>query len=213
MIGALALVHGDEKGLILPPRIAPVQVVIVPIWRQDEQRDALRPFVEEIATNLGAEGIRVEADWRDNVRPGFKYNYWELRGVPVRLEVGPRDLEAGQVVAVRRDSREKTPMPVARISSEIPALLEQIQNDLLARARAFREENTHTADSMEALRKDLDERRGFYWVRWCGSRACEDAFAEMGATIRLVPAKDALGGQCIVCDKPAITRVLVAKAY
>jgi prolyl-tRNA synthetase len=216
LIGALVLVHGDEKGLIMPPRVAPIQVVVVPIWKDDATRDELKPYVEEILSALRGGGVRCEADWRDTVRPGFKFNQWELRGVPLRLEVGPRDLETRQVVAVRRDTREKLPLPAAGLADRIPTLLEEIQTWLFERARDFQDTNTHSVGDMDGLRKGLEEKRGLYWVNWCGERACEDAFAAMGATIRLIPLEEERAtGPCIVCGKaPAGSRrVLVAKSY
>ena len=216
LIGALVLVHGDRKGLILPPRIAPIQVIVVPIWRDAGPRQRLEPYVRDIVVDLERGGLRVEADWRDTVRPGFKFNDWELRGVPLRLEVGPRDLESGQVVAVRRDVPGKEVIARQTLSDHCIRLLEQIQSDLLNRAQAFQEENTHQAGTLDALRNGLEGQRGFYWMHWCGNRECEDRLAGFGATIRLVPLDDeerSEADQCVVCGEPSNGRVLVAKSY
>ena len=216
LIGALVLVHGDGKGLILPPRVAPIQIVVVPIWRDAGQRDRLEPFVRDVMAELGRAGLRVDADWRDTVRPGFKFNDWELRGVPLRLEVGPRDLDAEQVVAVRRDDPGKEVIGRELLVERCLRLLDQIQSDLLARAEAYQAENTHRAGTLEALRNGLESRRGFYWVNWCGDRRCEDALAEFGATIRLIPLDHEEQGaedECVMCGRPSSSRVLVAKSY
>ena len=216
LIGALVLVHGDEQGLILPPQIAPIQVVVVPIWRDDGQREQLAPYIAEIAADLARAGVRVEVDWRDTVRPGFKFNEWELRGVPVRLEIGPRDLQSRQVTAVRRDVRNKMAIPRDRLGDQIPPLLEDIQRDLLARAQTFLHENTHRVDTLEELRAGLEAQRGLYWVCWCGERTCEDAFAELGATIRLIPIDETDPAEpctCVVCGTSSGIRVLVARSY
>jgi prolyl-tRNA synthetase len=216
LIGALVLVHGDAKGLILPPRIAPIQVVIIPIWRSDEQRSAVQTYVATVENRLRDTGLRVEVDWRDTVTPGYKFNDWELRGVPLRLEVGPRDVDADQVVTVRRDTRRETTLALTGLEERVTDLLEQIQRDLFTRAKTFREENTHTVVSMDELARGLEEKRGFYWVNWCGGDACEDAFNALKATIRAIPLDAAQAtptGRCLVCGQPATSRVLVAKAY
>ncbi len=215
LIGALVLVHGDSKGLILPPRIAPTQVVIVPIWRDDVQRDAVDDYASDIAGELQGSDIRVHVDRRDTVRPGFKFNEWELKGVPLRVEVGPRDLEAGQAVIARRDTGEKLNISREELSSSIRYLLGEIQDDLFQRALSFRDQNTREASSLEELEQNLDRQRGFYWVNWCGSAECEQAFARFKATIRVIPFGDESrpSGPCIVCGKPAEARTIVSQAY
>ena len=214
LIGALALVHGDEKGLMLPPRIAPYQVVIVPIWRKDEERVAVEAFIGRVESELSAAGVRLEVDRRDTVTPGFKFNDWELRGAPVRLEIGPRDVAAGQVTAVRRDTREKQPIALSDIASAVHELLETVQTALWDRAVKFREDNTYSVSSLDELREGLDVKGGFYWVNWCGSDECEDRFVQMKGSIRAIPMDGPeADGPCIVCGKPAVSRVLVAKSY
>lgn len=216
LIGALVLVHGDEKGLILPPRVAPIQVVIIPIWRKDEERDAVEPVVAQVEAELSAAGVRTEVDRRDTVTPGFKFNDWELRGVPLRLEIGPRDVGSGQVMAVRRDNRAKDPIPLAALSAGVHERLNSLQADLYHRAVAFTKANTHTVSTIEELAEGLEKDAGFYWVNWCAGETCEDAFAALKASIRAIPleeSKRSAEGSCICCAQKAESRVLVAKAY
>ena len=216
LIGALVLVHGDEKGLILPPRIAPIQVVVVPIWRKDAEREVVEPVVAEVEAQLASAGIRVEVDSRDTVTPGFKFNDWELKGVPLRLEIGPRDVASRQVMVARRDTREKSPVPIDGLANELVVALETVQTALFERAMQFTETNTHEVATMEALADGLDKDAGFYWVNWCGSDECEDAFIELKASIRAIPL-DEVGstptGPCINCGNIPQSRVLVAKSY
>jgi prolyl-tRNA synthetase len=216
LIGALVLVHGDEKGLQLPPRIAAVQAVIVPIWRNDEERTTVESAVARVEGELSAAGIRLETDRRDTVTPGFKFNHWELRGVPVRIEVGPRDVAAAQVVAVRRDTRDKKTVPMADLSPTVHDLLASVQDSLFKRAADFRQRNTHEVDTLAALAAGLESNPGFYWVSWCGSDACEDAFVEVKGSIRAIPLEEAdrePTGPCASCGRPAESKVLVAKSY
>jgi len=216
LIGALALVHGDDKGLIMPPRIAPIQVVIVPIWRKDEEKIAVEAFVNRVESELSAAGVRLEIDRRDTVTPGFKFNDWELRGVPVRLEIGPRDVAANQVTAARRDNREKSAIALADIAAGVHELLETVQVALWERAITFRGENTHDVSNLDELRAGLESGPGFYWVNWCGSDACEDAFVALKASIRAIPLDEgerAVTGACVHCGGEGKSRVLVSKAY
>jgi len=215
LIGAIVLVHGDAKGLILPPRIAPIQVVIVPIWRDEAQQAAVESYARGIAADLAAEGIRVEIDDRDTVRPGFKFNEWELKGVPLRLEVGPRDVEGGQVVAVRCETGTKESVSRSDLLARSATLLEEIQLQLYERALTFLQENTHEAGGMEALASGLEEQRGFYWVNWCEGEECERAFTREKATVRVIlfGEESEPSGPCIVCAKPASARVIVARSY
>ncbi|MGI8916215.1 MAG: proline--tRNA ligase [Chloroflexota bacterium] len=214
LIGALVLAHGDSKGLLLPPRVAPTQVVIVPIYRSDEQRSAVITKAGELVTELRQAGVRAQVDGREEVTPGFKFNDWEMRGVPVRLELGPRDLAASQVIAARRDTAEKQPIPIAELAAHIPQLLETIQAALFQRALDFRERHTYDAASLADLAV-LDERPGFYRLNWCGEGACEEQLATYKATIRAIPLDEEAHptGACAVCGQTALHRVYVAKAY
>jgi prolyl-tRNA synthetase len=216
LIGAVVMVHGDEKGLRLPPRIAPTQVVIVPIWRNDEEHAAIEPLIAAVTEALTSEGIRTHVDWRDQVRPGFKFNDWELRGVPLRLEVGPRDAAAGTVTAVRRDTREKTQIPLAELSQRAPDLLEEIQASLFLQAHTFLRNHTSVADSWQELSSILDDKGGFVWVNWCDNRACEQQLAGLKATVRAIPLAEVEArpmGSCVCCGHEATMRAIVARSY
>ncbi|MCL4508963.1 MAG: proline--tRNA ligase [Chloroflexi bacterium] len=215
LLGALVLAHGDRKGLLLPPRLAPIQVVIVPIARSDEQRAQILAAAGGIAADLKVAGVRVQVDSREEVTPGFKFNDWELRGVPLRLELGPRDIQRHQVVAARRDTAEKAPLSLETLKASIPALLEEIQIGLFQRALRFRDEHTFAATTLADLEK-LDEQSGFYLMNWCGGEECELRLADFKATIRCIPLDETLStptGRCAVCGGQPQHRVAVAKAY
>jgi prolyl-tRNA synthetase len=216
LIGALIMVHGDAKGLRLPPRVAPIQTIIVPIWRTDADRDKVTPLVERVQAALANAGIRAHVDWRDQVTPGFKFNDWELKGVPVRLEIGPRDVENDSVVAVRRDTREKTPIPAGELVARLQALLQAIQRGLFESARSFVETHTSSASSWEELRAQLEDPGGFVIVNWCDSRECEAALAAEKATVRAIPLDEVEStpiGPCVCCGSAARFRCVVARSY
>lgn len=213
-VGALILVHGDDAGLIMPPRVAPTQVVIIPIpGRSDDEDRAVREMVEQLQSRLTA-SFRVEADWTEN-RPGWKFNEWELRGVPVRIEVGPRDVAQGQVRVVRRDNRAKEDVPVDRLETRLRELLESIQQSLFERALAFRDANTHVVDDYETFKALVTGRGGFLKAHWCGDPACEARIKEeTGATIRCIPLDAPREeGQCLICGGRSEQRALFARAY
>ncbi|HUF47207.1 MAG TPA: His/Gly/Thr/Pro-type tRNA ligase C-terminal domain-containing protein, partial [Vicinamibacterales bacterium] len=214
LIGGVIMTHGDDSGLILPPNIAPYQVVIVPIPRGNWKETVL-PKAVAIRDELVAHGIRVKLDDREENSPGWKYAEWELRGVPLRLEIGPRDIEKGQVFSARRDTREKAPIPVAELTGRVSALLEAIQTGLLTTARAFRESRTQEAGSWDAFAAAMEGRPGFVIAPWCGSAACEAAIkAETQATLRNIPlGSPQFDGRCVKCDGPATSRAWFAKAY
>jgi prolyl-tRNA synthetase len=214
LVGGLIMTHGDDSGLVLPPRLAPYQVVIVPISRGNWQETVL-PKAREIQAELRRHGVRVMLDDRDTYTPGWKFAEWELRGVPVRLEIGPKDLERSQVVLVRRDTREKRPVPMDGLSGQVAQLLEDIQRTLFERALAFREEHTSRTNSYDEFRQIMEGRPGFVIAPWCGSEACEaEIKTDTQATIRNLP----LGGTdpsgpCVKCGKAARTDAYFAKAY
>ncbi len=226
IIGALIMSHSDDKGLVLPPRIAPTQVAIVPIFKTETQTAVLE-FVSSITQTLKSAGIRVKLDDRDYETPGAKFNEWEKKGVPVRLEVGPRDMEAQTAVVVIRYSGEKRTVAVADLASELPKLLEQIQAELLSKARQFLQDNTTTVDSYEEFKQVLETKKGFLKALWCGDAACEEQIKEdTKATSRCLPfdSKPEVGadteieaqpqtGICFHCGKPATQRWLFAQAY
>jgi prolyl-tRNA synthetase len=211
IIGALIMAHGDDRGLVLPPRIAPYQVVIVPIPGKDGQ--AVRERAAALAADLGAR-FRVKLDDRDQYTPGWKFNEWEMRGVPLRLEIGPRDLARGQVVLVRRTGLEKAPVPQDGLVATVDRILEEMQRELLGRARRFLDEHITEAHSVEEIAALVEARRGFVRVGWCEMASCEDAIRERtGASPRVIPLDDAPAGTCVVCGMAAKATVYYARAY
>jgi prolyl-tRNA synthetase len=216
MIGGLIMTHGDEAGLILPPRVAPYQVVIVPIPpRKGDWSESVLPKAREVLTTLRAAGIRAHLDDRDTQQPGFKYADWEMRGVPLRLELGPRDIEKDQCVLVRRDTREKAFTPLAGAPARVRALLDAVQRDLLERARKFVADNTTRVSSWDEFRQIMAGRRGFLIAGWCGDAACEAKIKEeTKATVRVIPIEgDARPGSCVRCGEPSEREVYFAQAY
>ena len=215
MIGAVIMAHGDEGGLILPPRIAPYQVVIIPIPRGNWKETVL-PQAQAIRDGLVARGVRVMLDDRDTQTPGWKYNEWELRGVPLRLEIGPKDIEKSQVVLACRDTREKSFVPMEGLAAKVGEMLAAIQQALYDRALRFRAEHTTEADTYAEFKAVMDGRPGFVIAPWCGSGTCEaDIKGETQATIRNIPftSKPATGKKCLKCDAPATTHAWFAKSY
>jgi prolyl-tRNA synthetase len=215
LIGAVVMVHGDDGGLILPPKIAPYQVVVVPIPRGN-WRETVLPTAKRVRDELIARGMRVHIDDRESQTPGWKFNEWELRGVPLRLEIGPKDIEKSHVVLARRDTREKTFAPMDGLAPHVEALLASIQRALYERALKFREEHTSTTDSYEEFKAIMEGRPGFVVSPWCGSAACEAAIkAETQATIRNIPfdSPPATGKKCLKCGEPATVYAWFAKAY
>jgi prolyl-tRNA synthetase len=214
LVGALVMAHGDDSGLVVPPRVAPIQVVIVPIFRDAEGRAKVEAFIGGWANELKAAGIRHRVDWRDE-RPGDKYAHWELKGVPIRLNVGARDADAGQVEMVDRLSRQRQSVPVSGIGSRLKDELEAFQKKLFDRALEFQRANTYEMSTLDEVVAHFKERGGFVWVQWSGDAECEErAKAEAGGvTIRTIDAETKPSGKCFVCGKPATHRVSLAKAY
>ena len=213
-IGAIIMVHGDERGLKLPPRVAPIQVVIVPIWRKETEREIVEAAVEGVRQAL-LPVARVFVDRREDKTPGWKFNEWELKGVPVRLEIGPRDVAADQVTIVRRDTGVKQPLPVASLASVMPDLLADIQADLYAAAKRLLDDNTEAVTSYERLRERVAANAGFSRAWWCGSADCEARVkAETHATIRCIPFEQPGGsGSCVVCGAASDVQAIFARAY
>jgi prolyl-tRNA synthetase len=213
LIGAVVMTHGDDSGLILPPRIAPYQAVIVPIGR-DNWRETVLPHAQAIRNQLDAAGIRVTLDERDE-RPGWKFAEWELRGVPLRIEIGPKDIEKSQVLIARRDTREKAGVPIEGLAAHVSMLLDDVQRTLLERAVAFREEHTRRVAGYDAFKQIMDGRPGFVIAPWCGAAACEAAIkADTQATIRNMPlGSQPPAGSCVRCDAAATVEAWFAKAY
>jgi len=215
LIGAVVMAHGDEGGLILPPRIAPYQVVIVPIPRGN-WRETVLPRAQAIRDDLVGRGVRVMLDDRDSQTPGWKFNEWEMRGVPVRLEIGPKDIEKSQVVLARRDTREKAFTPMDGLGAHVTALLDAVQQAMFDRAVAFREEHTTRTDSYDEFKQILEGRPGFVVSAWCGGATCEaEVKAETQATIRNIPFSGAslAGRKCLKCHGDATADAWFAKSY
>jgi prolyl-tRNA synthetase len=215
LIGAVVMTHGDDGGLILPPRIAPYQVVIIPIPRGNWKETVL-PRAKAIRDELVANGVRVMLDDRDTQTPGWKYNEWELRGVPLRLEIGPKDIEKSQVMLARRDTREKSAAAMDGLATHVVGMLDSIQQALFARAIAFRDDHTTHTDSYDEFKQVMEGRPGFVVSPWCGSASCEaQVKAETQATIRNIPftATSAAGKKCLRCDADATVHGWFAKAY
>ena len=213
LIGGLIMVHGDDNGLVLPPKIAPIQVVILPVAQHKEGvLDAAYALKDKLS-----QSFKVELDDSDN-SPGWKFNQWEMKGVPIRLEIGPRDLEKGQCVLARRDNGEKISVSLDTVEQSVTDLLADIQQNLYDQALARREAKTSRAASMEEFKKNLADNPGFVKAMWCGNQACEDAIKdETGASIRCIPFDDeqeVIGdGCCVHCGKPADKMAYFARAY
>jgi prolyl-tRNA synthetase len=216
MIGALVMVHGDDQGLVIPPCIAPTQVVLIPIFKNDSEKLAVMEVAVRLFRELKDAGIRIKLDDRDEVTPGFKYNDWEMRGVPLRIEVGPRDIEKQSVALARRDmpgKAGKTFVPQAGLPAAISAMLSTIQASLLQKATAFRDANIHEPKDYDELKSIVEDAWAYAW--WCGSKECEAKVKEdTRATTRCIPLEQPGGsGTCIVCGRPADKKVYFARAY
>jgi prolyl-tRNA synthetase len=214
MIGGLIMTHGDDNGLVLPPRVAPYQVVIVPIPpRKGDWNEQVLPKAREVAAALRGAGIRVHLDDRDNQQTGFKYAHWEMRGVPLRLELGPKDIEKDQCVLVRRDTREKTPVPLAGVGAAARDLLDRLQADLLDRARKFVADNTTRVKTYAEFKEVMAAKRGFIVAGWNGDAAVEAKIKEeTKATIRVIPLEGSGEAPCIVTGQPG-RETWFAQAY
>lgn len=215
LIGALIMVHGDDRGLVLPPRMAPYQAVIVPILAKKTQEKVLAA-VRRIAAGLAEAGVRVKLDDRTEYSPGWKFNQWEMKGVPLRIEVGPRDLEKEQAVLAFRHSGTKETVPEPLLYRRVPELLETIQKELFDKALAFRETNTRCGADYAAFTQIMETERGFYLAPWCGSDACEEKIkAETRATIRCIPfgQETPPEGPCLACGAKASCTACFARAY
>ncbi len=215
-IGAIIMVHGDDQGLVFPPRLAPLQAVIVPIFKTESEKELTTEAAVKVRDALASAGIRVRFDDRDGVSPGFKFNDWEMRGVPLRIEIGPRDVAAHSVVLARRDrhGREgKTPAGMEAIVETVSQTLEAIQRSLFERALAFREQNTRQVSSYDELKSAVETGFAFAW--WCGDGECEARIKEeTRATTRCIPIDQPSGsGACVLCGRPAKEQAVFARAY
>ena len=213
MIGGVIMMHGDKSGLILPPRIAPYQTVIIPIARKDAEKSAVGEMVERVQRVLRGK-VRFKIDNSDNT-PGWKYNEWELRGVPVRMEIGPRDVQNNSVMLVRRDNRAKEVVSFDALATRLPELLEEVQKALFQRAVEFREQNMHYTESYDEFKQIIAEKRGFVRVKWAEDSVAEQAIKEeTKATLRVIPLdQPPVEGKCIYTGKPATCEAIFARSY
>ena len=214
LIGALIMAHGDDKGIIIPPKLATTQLAIIPIHRTDEQRASVTERLDQITGSF--EGIGFTIDDRQQHSPGYKFNWWEQRGVPVRMEMGPKDLEKNQVVLVRRDTGEKSFVSQDNLAATISGMLDQVQRSMFENALAFRAARTYLVDDYGQFNLILDgPEAGFLWSHWCGSADCEDKVkVDTKATIRCIPLDgEQESGVCIVCGQASVSRVVFSRAY
>ena len=213
-VGAIIMTHGDDNGLVLPPKLAPIQIVIIPIYKNDTEKSAVMPVVEAVRQELS--GFRVHVDAREEFTPGYKFNDWELRGVPLRIEIGPRDVEKGSVAFARRDipgKAGKSFVSREQLESQVAEMIQTIQASMYEKALAFRESNTHDPKDYEALKQVVQNGWASSW--WCGSKICEAKVKEeTRATTRCVPLDQQSGsGSCIVCGEPSTEKVIFARSY
>ena len=215
MVGAVIMAHGDDAGLRLPPAVAPIQVVIVPIYRSDEERAGVLGVAEPLRADLAERGIRVRLDDRDQYRPGYKFAEWELKGVPLRIELGPRDVEAGRVVIASRLGGDKEEVATAEVAAGMADRLAAIQAALFNDALAFRDANTHEITTFDAFAAGVDEVGGFWIGAWCGEDSCEaEISAKTKASIRFLPIEPRdPGAACVHCGKPGVDVATWARAY
>lgn len=214
LIGGLIMTHSDDKGLVMPPKLAAVHAVIIPIWTTEEDRQAVLPEAKKIAEEIKKLGYSVKIDERD-MRPGPKFYEWEKKGAPIRIEIGPKDLANGSVIMVRRDTSEKEEVGIKKAAAFVRTLLDKIQTDLFAKAKKFRDENIRKVETYAEFKQVLKEKSGFLSAHWCVDPACEAKIKEeTKATIRCIPfdqKKEA--GECLICGKKSEGRVIFAKAY
>ena len=215
LMGALIMTHSDDNGLVLPPKLAPYQVVIVPIYKGEEQLAAISEVAEGLMKQLRLAGVTVKFDNRDTHKPGWKFNQYELQGVPIRIAIGPKDLEKGSVEVARRDTLTKQFMKQEEVASAVPLLLDKIQVSLFDKALRFREENSKTADTWEEFETLMKGNPGFVYAHWDGTTSTENKIKERTkATIRCIPLNAAKEeGKCVLTGNPSIQRVVFAKAY
>jgi prolyl-tRNA synthetase len=207
------MAHGDDSGLRFPPRVAPVQIVIIPIslgnWKQE-----VLPIAQKLEQNMKKEGWRIKLDAREEFTPGWKFSEYEMRGIPLRIEIGPRDIKNNQAVIVRRDTMAKEAVSLDSLEAKIPQILADIQDSMLENARKFQEENTYEVDNYQDFKSVLESKRGFLKTFWCGEQDCEDKIKEETmATIRVVPLEQKVKGKCVLCQADAGQWVYFARAY
>jgi prolyl-tRNA synthetase len=213
-IGAIIMTHGDDQGLVFPPKLAPIQIVIIPIYRTEEERERVKEAAQQIAARLSS--YRCKVDDREEITPGFKFNEWELRGVPLRIEIGPKDIDQQSVMTARRDipgKEGKASIGMDQLEPRVAELLSSIQANLLVKATKFRESHTYEPNSFEGLKESVE--KGWALSPWCGDPQCEAKVKEeTKATTRCIPFnQEGFSGACVVCGQPASERVIFARAY
>lgn len=214
LIGAVIMVHGDNSGLVMPPRVAPTQVMIIPIQQKKEGVLDKAYELKERLSKVHDSNLRVKVDDSDK-SPGWKFSECEMRGIPVRVEIGPKDIEAGKCVLVRRDTREKIECSLDQVEEEVLKLLNLMQSEMLERARAHRDSHTYVAKNMDEFEKIFNEKSGFVKAMWCGNQECEDAIKEkLAVTSRCMPfEQETIADTCVCCGKPATKMVYWGRAY
>jgi prolyl-tRNA synthetase len=214
LIGALVMVHGDDKGLVLPPRVAPIQIVIVPIYYSESDKEPILHQANEIKENLMKRNLRVHVDSRDEFTPGYKFNDWEMKGVPLRIEIGPKDLAKGKIVLVRRDNSKKSDITFDKIEEGVVSVLDMIQKSLYDNAKRFLDERTKKINDFDQFKKEI-ERGMFLYSPWCGDQKCEETIKETtGADMRVILFDVKRSNlPCIICKNPSMTDAIFARGY
>jgi prolyl-tRNA synthetase len=213
LVGSVIMAHGDDSGLKFPPRIAPLQIVIIPIslgnWKQE-----VLPIAQKLERDMKQLSWRAKLDAREEFTPGWKFSEYEMRGVPIRIEIGPRDIRQNQAIVVRRDTMAKEAVTLDSLQEKVAQLLSDIQDSMLENARKFLSENTHEVDNYQDFKSVLESKRGFIKAFWCGAQDCEDKIKEETmATIRVVPLEQKGKGKCVLCQADAGQKVYFARAY
>jgi len=214
LIGAMIMTHGDDKGLVLPPKVAPIQVVIIPIYYTDDDAKEVLKKAKQLQDNIIGKNIRVHVDNRDQLTPGYKFHDWELRGIPLRIEIGPKDIEKNKVVLVKRYNKEKTDMSFDDVAGKLDSVLDDIQKQMLISAKKIFDEMTHTISSYDEFKSQI-EKGGFLQTPWCGNQECEGKIKEeTGADIRVIPfGSEDSSKKCVYCNKPSVSVPIFARGY
>ena len=214
LIGAMIMTHGDDNGLVLPPKVAPIQVVIIPIYYSDEDAQKVLKKANEISSSVSSNNIRVHVDDRDQLTPGYKFHDWELKGIPLRIEIGPKDIEKNKVVLVKRINKEKIDVPIDDVAGKVNSILDDIQKQMLISAKKILDESTHNISSYEEFKSQI-EKGGFLSTPWCGKQECEEKIKEeTGADIRVIPfeSEDSTK-KCVYCNEQSVSVPIFARGY
>ena len=214
LIGALVMVHGDDKGLVLPPNVAPIQVVIVPIYYSPDDREAILNKANEVKEILKKQELRIHVDARDEFTPGYKFNDWEMKGVPLRIEIGPKDLAKGKMVLARRDTSKKSDLTFSETKEGVMSALDDIQKNLYNNAKRLLDERTKNVTDIEQFKKELEDGM-FLYAPWCGDQKCEESIKEAtGADIRVIPFDGKRSNlPCVLCKNPSTTDAIFGRGY